>query len=487
MKMKLGSYMRVSRMGARQEGAEGFHSTDFAREDVSAWAERHGHEIVRYFQDLNQSGGKFNRPAFNEVLQAIEAGEIDGLVVPYLSRFARSMKVAYEALKVIEAAGGVFISVEEDLVLRSPNDWLNFNLRMSFHEWDLKMKTESWRRVHETRIADGKPMTFPFGYVRGQDGRLVVNPAEAVWVKTIFTMRAEGSGMRAIAQYLNDNGAPTPRGSAVLWTGAGVRRVIQRRTYLGEVSHGTKIKTGAHKPIVDDLLFARANAVQGRPISRTNTHLLAGLLRCANCRRMLKGQHTTRGTGIFYACPGEGANGKCDFPTWVLEGDVLGRLRHDYVRILNSAGGYRFKAVSENSDVVTLRAEVDVLDGRYQDVRGDERLKAIDREQWYEDVENAKAALDAKKEELSLALRTADSLTVGDQGFAWPTDQAGQRSLLTNTFAVVFLRGHSDTSFEHRAFVRGAALPQVPARGKVNDLPPFVWDRNEADTWVALG
>jgi hypothetical protein len=241
-------------------------------------------------------------------------------------------------------------------------------------------------------------MTFPFGYVRGQDGRLVVNPAEAVWVKTIFTMRAEGSGMRAIAQYLNDNGAPTPRGSAVLWTGAGVRRVIQRRTYLGEVSHGTKIKTGAHKPIVDDLLFARANAVQGRPISRTNTHLLAGLLRCANCRRMLKGQHTTRGTGIFYACPGEGANGKCDFPTWVLEGDVLGRLRHDYVRILNSAGGYRFKAVSENSDVVTLRAEVDVLDGRYQDVRGDERLKAIDREQWYEDVENAKAALDAKKE-----------------------------------------------------------------------------------------
>src|SRR3954453_17989271 len=53
----------------------------------------------------------------------------------------------------------------------------------------------------------------PLGYKRDLQGGLLINDAEAAIVRQVFTMRATGSSLKAIAAALNDEGLKSKRGA----------------------------------------------------------------------------------------------------------------------------------------------------------------------------------------------------------------------------------------------------------------------------------
>jgi len=53
--MRLDGYIRVSRVGGRS--GDSFHSPDLQREAIQGWAAAHGHEIVQWHEELDESGG----------------------------------------------------------------------------------------------------------------------------------------------------------------------------------------------------------------------------------------------------------------------------------------------------------------------------------------------------------------------------------------------------------------------------------------------
>jgi DNA invertase Pin-like site-specific DNA recombinase len=57
--MKLDGYIRVSRVGKR--GGDSFISPEDQREKIEGWAKLRGVEIVKWYTDLDQSGGKLSR------------------------------------------------------------------------------------------------------------------------------------------------------------------------------------------------------------------------------------------------------------------------------------------------------------------------------------------------------------------------------------------------------------------------------------------
>ena len=119
----------------------------------------------------------------------------------------------------------------------------------------------------------------PVGYVRGETGVLVVEPAAATVVVQAFKRRDLGASLVEIQALRAENGIERAL-SGVAW-------MLRSRMYLGEIHFGELHNTRAHEAIVKDRgLFER---VQRRTVSRgrqaKSERLLArlGVLRCGTC------------------------------------------------------------------------------------------------------------------------------------------------------------------------------------------------------------
>ncbi|MFZ0377799.1 MAG: recombinase zinc beta ribbon domain-containing protein [Solirubrobacteraceae bacterium] len=117
------------------------------------------------------------------------------------------------------------------------------------------------------------------GYVRGEDGVLVVERAKARIVVQAFKRRDRGASLVEIQALLAENGLERSI--------SGVASMLRSRMYLGEIHFGDLHNLNAHEPIIEDrALFER---VQRRTVSRgrqaKSDRLLArlGVLRCGTC------------------------------------------------------------------------------------------------------------------------------------------------------------------------------------------------------------
>jgi site-specific DNA recombinase len=105
-------YIRVSRRAGRE--GESFISPETQRKKIADWAKLHEVEIVEWWEEIDQSGAKLERPMFQQALARCEAGETGGIVVAKLDRFARSAVDALGAIRRPNEAGARLVSVEDN-------------------------------------------------------------------------------------------------------------------------------------------------------------------------------------------------------------------------------------------------------------------------------------------------------------------------------------------------------------------------------------
>ena len=146
---------------------------------------------------------------------------------------------------------------------------------------------------------------LPYGYKLEHQGRtnkknqqvrdLVVDEDEATIVKEIFDLLTNhGYGTNRVAQYLNEKGIKTKRGTS-LWRGTSIRAIIDNPIYIG-IYHmqGVQSEPFDHLKIIDEDLFMRCQqTVKGRStknydgepvVFRTDTRsLLTGVIYCGHC------------------------------------------------------------------------------------------------------------------------------------------------------------------------------------------------------------
>src|SRR5690348_7637016 len=111
--MHLLGYVRVSRVGGRS--GDEFIAPRAQRERIESWVNTYGHSVEFLPDELDQSGGKLERPVFQHALERCERGEADGIIVAKLDRFARSVPDAANAIKRLEESGAVLVSVADQL------------------------------------------------------------------------------------------------------------------------------------------------------------------------------------------------------------------------------------------------------------------------------------------------------------------------------------------------------------------------------------
>jgi site-specific DNA recombinase len=316
--MNVDGYIRVSHRSSKN-----FVSAEAQRDEIEAFCALHGHRVAAWHDDLEEPGSKARQPGLERALARLEASETGGIVVAKLDRIAPSMAAAAAAIRRVDNVGGRLVSVEEEFDTGTPTGKFALQMILALAQLEVDRIRDTWARAQESAVHRGIHIAsrLPTGYRRGPDGRLEPVESAAPAIAEVFRRRAEGASWKELAGILEGAGIVGPYGGTA-WTTGAVRNVIENPVYTGQARSGQHHKDGAHPALVSKTEWHAAQLTRRTvsPLRSPSGALLAGLLRCAGCRYVMK-PDTVAGPGgnlRQYRCRGEHAAGRCPRPASVL-------------------------------------------------------------------------------------------------------------------------------------------------------------------------
>ena len=189
--------VRVSEKGDRE--GEHFHSPEVQIEAAGRWARERGERLAGApIPEIDVSGRLplSKRPGLLAAIEMIEAGQADQLVVAYFDRLVRSLKVQLEVIERVERAGGEIFALDHGkLTNGTAAQRLSTNMLGSVFQYFAEITGEKVAAAQARAVARGvyPHPKIPVGYVRGENGVLVVEPAAAKVVVQAFKRRDRGA------------------------------------------------------------------------------------------------------------------------------------------------------------------------------------------------------------------------------------------------------------------------------------------------------
>ncbi|MDP9187936.1 MAG: recombinase family protein [Actinomycetota bacterium] len=350
---RLDGYIRVSARGDREGAA--FQSPLQQRQAIERWAGVHGVEIAVWHQDLDQSGGRMERPGLESILARVQAGRTGGVVVAWLDRFSRaSVRDALRVVEEIRSHGARVVAL--DVASLDPDDPFGeyaLTMMLAMSRMQLRRIADNWTTARRNAIARGvQTGPIPFGYRADAGRHLIAEPCEADVVRRIFERRARGHSPAEIARWLDE---VAPRGGGRLWSRNGIRNLTANPTYLGSVRNGPYVNEHAHEAIVSPALWRQAQREPGVHPGRNPRMVLARVVRCSSCGHLMKGSVQNRTHRHIYRCSERFVSGACPRPLSVSEAPLAAEVLAQLLAPL--ARRTRTNAVW-TSDVAAARAEV---------------------------------------------------------------------------------------------------------------------------------
>ena len=310
---------------------------------LEEYAVGHGLPNPTHFTDDGISGTRFDRPGFLSMMEEVEAGNVECIVVKDMSRLGRDYLKVGQILEILRQKGVRLIAVNDGVdSSQGDDDFIPF--RNIMNEWYARDTSKKIKSTFKTKGMMGKHLTGTviYGYLwnEARDQWIVDEEAAAV-VKRIFAMTIEGYGPYQIACKLSEEQILIP--SAYLaqygegvnknktfkdiygWGSSAVVEILKKREYLG---HTVNFKTrkhfkdkkshyvpedewtifeNTHEPIIDqqtfDLVQKIRSNVKRYPNGWGEAAPLTGLLYCADCGGKMYVHRTNNGKRISqYTC-----------------------------------------------------------------------------------------------------------------------------------------------------------------------------------------
>ncbi len=254
------------------------------------------------YDDGGFSGGNMNRPALKRLLEDIEAGHVDVVVVYKIDRLSRSLGDFARIVDLFDAHGVTFVSVTQQFNTTTSMGRLTLNILLSFAQFEREVTGERIRDKLAASKAKGMWMGGmpPLGY-DVIERKLVINESEAALVRDIFARYAEHGSAAQLVRELQIEGHTTKS-----WVTQGGRHragrvidqqyifsMLRNRIYRGEISNHGQSYPGQHQAIISQELWEAAHAIiaqrkKGPRVRHTEQPaLLSGLLYAPDGQRML--------------------------------------------------------------------------------------------------------------------------------------------------------------------------------------------------------
>ena len=313
-------YERLSRDDELQGESNSISNQKQMLED---FARRNGLPNPTHFTDDGISGTRFDRPGFLAMMEEVEAGRVEAIVIKDMSRLGRDYLKVGQVMEILRQRGVRLIAINDGVdSLKGDDDFTPFrNIMNEFYARDTSRKIRS---VFKSKGMSGKHLTGTviYGYLwdENREHWLVDEEASEV-VRRIFSLTLEGYGPYQIACKLSADRIEIPvvhlarfnegvnRSKPVKdpygWGSSTIVNILKKREYLG---HTINFKTrkhfkdkkshyvsedewtifeNTHEAIIDQQTFDLAQKIRSNvrryPNGWGEAAPLTGLLYCADC------------------------------------------------------------------------------------------------------------------------------------------------------------------------------------------------------------
>ena len=333
-------YERLSRDDELQGESNSISNQKQMLED---FARRNGLPNPTHFTDDGISGTRFDRPGFLAMMEEVEAGRVEAIVIKDMSRLGRDYLKVGQVMEVLRQRGVRLIAINDGVdSLKGDDDFTPFrNIMNEFYARDTSRKIRS---VFKSKGMSGKHLTGTviYGYLWDEKREhWLLDEEAAEVVRRIFSLTLEGYGPYQIACKLSADRIEIPvvhlarfnegvnRSKSVKdpygWGSSTIVNILKKREYLG---HTINFKTrkhfkdkkshyvsedewtifeNTHEAIIDqqtfDLVQKIRSNVRRYPNGWGEAAPLTGLLYCADCGGKMYVHRTNNGKRISqYTC-----------------------------------------------------------------------------------------------------------------------------------------------------------------------------------------
>lgn len=333
-------YERLSRDDELQGESNSISNQKQMLED---FARRNGLPNPTHFTDDGISGTRFDRPGFLAMMEEVEAGRVEAIVIKDMSRLGRDYLKVGQVMEVLRQRGVRLIAINDGVdSLKGDDDFTPFrNIMNEFYARDTSRKIRS---VFKSKGMSGKHLTGTviYGYLWDEKREhWLVDEEAAEVVRRIFSLTLAGYGPYQIACKLSADRIEIPvvhlahfnegvnRSKPVKdpygWGSSTIVNILKKREYLG---HTINFKTrkhfkdkkshyvsedewtifeNTHEAIIDQQTFDLAQKIRSNvrryPNGWGEAAPLTGLLYCADCGGKMYVHRTNNGKRISqYTC-----------------------------------------------------------------------------------------------------------------------------------------------------------------------------------------
>ena len=333
-------YERLSRDDELQGESNSISNQKQMLED---FARRNGLPNPTHFTDDGISGTRFDRPGFLAMMEEVEAGRVEAIVIKDMSRLGRDYLKVGQVMEVLRQRGVRLIAINDGVdSLKGDDDFTPFrNIMNEFYARDTSRKIRS---VFKAKGMSGKHLTGTviYGYLWDEKREhWLVDEEAAEVVRRIFALTLEGYGPYQIACKLSADRIEIPvvhlarfnegvnRSKPVKdpygWGSSTIVNILKKREYLG---HTINFKTrkhfkdkkshyvsedewtifeNTHEAIIDQQTFDLAQKIRSNvrryPNGWGEAAPLTGLLYCADCGGKMYVHRTNNGKRVSqYTC-----------------------------------------------------------------------------------------------------------------------------------------------------------------------------------------
>jgi stage V sporulation protein T len=380
---------------------------------------------LTFYEDRDKSGYTFEqRDGYQAMRRRLMAHQYDILVVKDFSRFSRRNSRGLVELEDLRDAGARIISIGDGIDFPNDDDWLKIQFQFLINEMPVTDTSKKVKNVIKRRQADGKWIcAAPYGYLINRRREFEVVPTEADIVRKIYDLyNNEGWGYKKIANYLTDQGIPTPRMSEQLrkeaegadykrevkaaWAIVTVQGILDNDFYIGTLRQGkyTRAKINGkdvkrddgeqivienhHQAIIDYRTFATTRALREKRSTshyrgvKKNDNVYSGFLVCGDCGSPMFAM-SRRDIKDAYRCGEYHRRGRSGCTSHHIRVDKLDELLKIYVRrVLDSSAAMiehlNADLAKENDDVAEAEQSADNLAAVLEDLQ--EELKVTKRQ-----------------------------------------------------------------------------------------------------------
>lgn len=288
------------------------------------------HNLIVYdeYVDDGWSGTNFDRPAFKRMLDDIDRGKINCVVVKDMSRFGRNyLEVGLYTEMRFPEMGVRFIAINDGVDTRNGVSELTPFLNM-MNEMQARQTSKKVKAAFQAHFANSAHYGAyaPLGYIKDPDkkGHLLIDTETSWIIEKIFNLAVHGRGASSIARILTEEKVPTsgwlnyrrygtfahiydgaPEEKAYEWTIAQVKSILKEETYIGNSVHNKQTNISfknkkkvrkpkeewytvenTHEAIISTEVFQQVQeqiASRRRRQKDGTTQIFSGLVKCADC------------------------------------------------------------------------------------------------------------------------------------------------------------------------------------------------------------